>query len=364
MVRIGLLLYIYGRSAGGVESLVGACRKVTTDVRKSMREVAFLKQKADRWREFESLLAERKRADPDLLADLFVELTDDLSYARTFYPDSKTTQYLNQLTTVVHQKIYRNKKENLGRIASFWKYELPFLFRKHHRTLLYSFIIFTLATLIGAISAANDDTFVRLILSDDYVNMTLRNIEKGDPMGVYKSMGEVDMFFGITFNNIMVSFRTFGAGIFLSVGTAYMLFQNGVMLGSFQYFFYQKGLFLQSALAVWTHGTLEISAIIIAGCAGLVMGNSILFPGTYTRTQSFMRGAREGLKIVIGLVPIFIAAGFLESFVTRHTEVPAFMSLAIILVSLAIIIGYFVIYPIQLHRAAENNGSSTGHPLS
>jgi uncharacterized membrane protein SpoIIM required for sporulation len=142
-----------------------------------------------------------------------------------------------------------------------------------------------------------------------------------------------------------VSFFTFAFGILFSVGSGYFLFTNGVMLGAFQYFFYSKGLLLTSVLTIWIHGTLEISAIIIAGAAGIVMGNSILFPGTYSRLDSFKRGASEGMKITIGLVPIFMMAGFLESFVTRQTEMPALIKLAIILASAAFIVFYFLIYP-------------------
>src|SRR3546814_12188447 len=102
------------------------------------------------------------------------------------------------------------------------------------------------------------------------------------------------------------------------------------MLGAFQFFFYQKGLLLTSVLSIWIHGTLEISAIIIAGSAGLVMGNSLLFPGTWSRLESFRRGARRGLKIVIGLVPVFITAALLEGFVTRPTDMPLWLSVSII----------------------------------
>jgi uncharacterized membrane protein SpoIIM required for sporulation len=134
------------------------------------------------------------------------------------------------------------------------------------------------------------------------------------------------------------------------VGTVLVLFYNGIMLGSFQYFFYTHGLLVTSALTIWIHGTLEISAIVIAGCAGLTMGNSLVFPQTYSRLDSFLIGARKGLKIVIGLVPIFVMAGFLEGFVTRHTEMPVLLKLFIIFSSLALIIFYFIIYPIQLEK--------------
>lgn len=315
-----------------------------------MREATFIKKNTPKWQQFEELLSTPKAHDPDTLAYLFIQLTDDLSFARTNYPESKTTVYLNNLAAKVHQSIYRNKKEEKGRFISFWKYELPQLFYSVHRQLFYAFLIFVLAMIVGVVSAAHDERFVRLILGDGYVDMTLANIEKGDPMAVYKDMSQMDMFLGITINNVLVSFKAFAYGVFLSIGTGLVLLFNGIMLGAFQFFFYQKGLLLTSALTIWIHGTLEISAIVIAGCAGLVMGNSILFPGTYSRLESFKIGTGKGLKIIIGLVPIFIAAGFLESFVTRHTEWPAFVKAGIILVSAFFIIYYFVIYPILLNK--------------
>lgn len=315
-----------------------------------MKEITFLNQNAEKWQQFEALITTKSNSDPDLMADLFIQITDDLAYSKTHYPKSKTTQYLNSVAARVHQEIYKNKKEKRGRIASFWKYELPSLFKQSHKQLLYSFLIFGVAILIGIVSAAYDDNYVRLILGDSYVNMTLDNIDKGDPMAVYKKMNQVDMFLGITINNIYVSFACFAMGLFFSFGTGLMLFYNGIMLGAFQYFFYSKGLLLQSMLVIWIHGTLEISAIVIAGCAGLVMGNSILFPGTYTRGVSFVNGAKQGVKIITGLIPIFITAGFLESFVTRYTQMPMWLSLLIIGTSMSFIIWYFVIYPIRINK--------------
>jgi uncharacterized membrane protein SpoIIM required for sporulation len=218
------------------------------------------------------------------------------------------------------------------------------------RFVLISFLIFTISGIIGAISAANDDTFVRLIMGDAYVNETLANIEKGDPMAVYKQMGQTEMFLGITFNNVRVSFFVFIAGIFTSLATGYLLFYNGIMLGAFQYFFFQKGLLITSVLTIWIHGTLEISAIIIAGAAGIIMGNGILFPGTYTRTQSFGRAAKKGLKIIIGLVPVFFVAGFLEGFITRMTSMPDIIKIAIILGSAIFILIYFIFIPLNIRK--------------
>lgn len=310
-----------------------------------MREAVFVKQNTEKWAEFEK----QSTQNPDVLSERFIELTDDLSFARTFYPDSQVTRYLNGLTSQFHRQLYGNKPEKQNRFILFWKEELPTLFYESHRQLLNAFLIFFGACLIGAVSEAYDDTFVRLILGDTYVNQTLENIDKGDPLAIYKSQDQVSMYFAITYNNIRVAFITFVMGITFSIGTAYFLFVNGIMLGAFQYFFFQKGFLLKSVLTIWVHGTLEISAIVIAGCAGLVMGNSLLFSKTFSRSISFQKGAKQGLKIALGLVPIFMTAGFLESFVTRLSLHPL-VSGSIIAVSASFIVWYFVIYPIKLNK--------------
>lgn len=319
-----------------------------------MREAAFVKQNKDKWVAFENVLNNTAQLQPDKLSDLYIEITDHLSYAKTFYPKSNTEFYLNTLASQAHQKIYKTKRESKNRIVTFWKTEFPSMFHAHHRELLISFLVFAFFSFVGAFSAANEGDFVRSILGDGYVNMTLENIEKGDPMAVYKQQGEFNMFLGITINNIKVAVYAFALGIFLGVGTLYIMLQNGIMLGSFQYFFYEKGLLWESVRTIWIHGTIEISVIIIAGCAGLVMANGILFPGTYTRLESFKRGVKNGLKIMISTVPFFIVAGFLEGFVTRHTEMPDWLAILIIGSSLYLILFYYIFYPNQLKRKANH----------
>jgi len=320
-----------------------------------MREPLFIKQNTQRWKSYEN----QQDASPDALAESFISITDDLAYAKTFYPKSNTTKYLNGLAATFHQSIYKNKREKKGRFIAFWKYELPQIFYKHRVTLLYSFLFFLVFSLMGALSAKYDNTFVRLIVGNDYVNMTNDNIAKGDAFGVYKQGDSLSMFFMIALNNIKVELLTFVMGIFLSVGTLYQLMFNGIMMGSFQYYFFSKGVGWQSILVIWLHGTLEISAIIIAGGAGLILGNSFLFPKTYTRLVSVKNGAKDGLKIAIGLIPIFITAAFFESFVTRHTEMPVWLSLLILISSLSFIIWYVILYPAYLNRKFNHNNLNT-----
>ncbi|MBU1719224.1 MAG: stage II sporulation protein M, partial [Bacteroidetes bacterium] len=294
-----------------------------------MKEITFLNRNAETWKEFERMVA-NPSADPDALAKLYIRINDDLSYSRTYYPCTDTTAYLNMLASRAHSIIYKNKRERNSRFVRFWTVEIPMAIYEFRKNLLISFVFFLVAVSIGALSAANDDTFVRLILGDAYVDMTLENINSGDPMAVYKSMSSTDMFAAITVNNIYVSFLCFVFGIFLSAGTFYLLFTNGIMLGAFQYFFYQHGLLGESAATIWIHGTIEISAIVIAGCAGITLGKSILFPGTYSRAASFRLATGKSIKILAGLIPFFIIAGFLESFITRLTDMPLIFKLLII----------------------------------
>ena len=180
--------------------------------------------------------------------------------------------------------------------------------------------------------------------------MTEDNITRGDPFGVYKQSDRLSMFIHIAVNNIQVSFVVFVFGFVVSLGTVWQLFRNGVMVGAFQYYFFSKGLGWKSVLVIWIHGTLEISSIIIAGAAGIVLGNSILFPGTHRRLDSLKRGGKDGLKLMIGLVPVFLAAAFLEGFVTRYSTMPVWLSLSILTGSLSFVIWYFVVYPIRLEK--------------
>lgn len=310
-----------------------------------MREAVFLRQNQERWQQYE-----QPAAGPDELAARFVALTDDLAYAQTFYPASPTTAYLNGLTGKLHQRLYANKREGHGRFARFWALELPLVVARHHRMLALTALLFLLFTGLGVLSAAQDESFVRVVLGDAYVNQTIENIRKGDPMAVYKQEGETLMFLGITANNVYVALNIFVLGATLGVGTMVQLFRTGLMLGSFQYFFYHYHLLWTSVLTIWIHGTLEISAIIVAGAAGLVLARGLLFPGTYSRAEAFRHAARDGLKLAIGLVPIFVVAGFLEGFVTRHTEMPVAASLTIIGGSATFIGWYFIGYPRRLAR--------------
>ena len=107
-----------------------------------MREAAFIKQNKNNWIKFESLLQNYSEIDAEVLSDLYIKLTDDLSYAQTFYNGSETHKYLNELSVAAHQKIYKNKRESRNKFYRFYFVEFPLMFYKYQKQLLFSFVAF------------------------------------------------------------------------------------------------------------------------------------------------------------------------------------------------------------------------------
>ncbi len=316
-----------------------------------MREVAFIKQNKEKWLSFEKAIFENDFEDSDQLASQYIQIINDLSYAQTYYPKSKVVIYLNQLSAKAFQNIYKTKRQDTNRFVHFWKTEVPLLAYEYRKFIYIAFVVFSLFTAIGVISAANDGEFVRSILGDSYVDMTLENIEAGDPVAVYKSGSNWGSFIGITINNLRVGLIAFVLGVFGGIGTLWVLFKNCVMLGSFQYFFYDKGVLWESVRGIWIHGSMEIFAIVIEAAAGLILGASILFPGTYSRMESFKNGVKVGVKILISTFPFTFSAGFLEGFVTRYSNImPNWLSVGIILITLGFISYYYLVYPFKVHK--------------
>lgn len=316
-----------------------------------MREVAFIKQNKEKWLDFEQAIFGKAKKNPDEMASLYVHLVNDLSYAQTYYPKSKTVIYLNYLASQIYQKIYKTKRTEKNQFIQFFAIDVPLLLYQYRRYLLYSFLLFFIFTTIGVLSARSDSDFVRLILGDQYVNKTLENIKDGNPVAVYKSATNWGSAFGITFNNLKVGLLCYIYGIFGGFGTAYILMKNCIMLGSFQYFFYEQGVLWESVRGIWLHGSMEIFAIVIEAAAGFILGASILFPKTYSRVTSLKIGFKNSFKILISTIPFTIAAGILEGFITRYAlEMPIWLNIFIIGSTLTMISFYYLIFPTIVHK--------------
>lgn len=315
-----------------------------------MKETRFIRENQQKWERFEKL-NESSDANPDELADLYLDITDDLGYAQTHYFRRTVRVYLNQLGQKVFIGVNKFKRDSFRNLVKELTISLPLEIYRSRKSLLTALIAFMVYVTIGIVSTSVNPDFPRMVMGDSYVDMTIQNIEAGNPLGVYEDSDQLAMFIRITTNNISVAFLTFFAGLFFTIGTHLLLFSNGVMLGAFQYYFRLKGLLITSFLGIWIHGAFEISAIVLAGGAGITAGNGWLFPGTHSRFQSFKLSVKRGIKIMLGLVPFIIAAGFLESYVTHHYDtLPDWSKWFIISFSFGLMLFFFVAYPFYVAK--------------
>ena len=319
-----------------------------------MREPVFIKQNIARWREYQRRLDNPSNEAPDTLAQMYTELTSDLAFARTHFPDAVITQMLNAMTLKLHNEIYSGRQEKWSRLWTFWTQEVPQAVYDNRKAMLAALVTFVLFLGVGIISLFNDADFAKLILGEDYVEMTIENIRNGVPTDVYSSGSEAESFLGIMLNNLRVDVLCISMGIFTPFFTAIFLMYNAVMVGAFTFFFFQYGVMGDAMMAIMQHGTLEISTMVIAAGAGFVIGWGWLFPGTYSRMTAFRRKAKDALKIALSVFPVTIVAAFIEGYLTRHTEYPLAFRVAVIALSAAFIGFYYILLPWVVGRKHHN----------
>lgn len=319
-----------------------------------MREVAFIKQNKEKWLEFERVISNKEKKNPDELADLHIKIMNDLAYAQSFYPKSKVVPYLNKLAKVSYSKVYHTKRVDKNPFTSFFFEQVPLLCYQYRKYIYLAFIVFFVFFFVGLISTFNDESFARKVLGNAYVDVTLENIESGDTLAIYKGGTNWGSFIGIFSNNIWVGIRMFLSGLLIGIGTGLYIMYNGIMVAVFQAFFYQQNTLWDSVKGIWIHGTYEIFSMIIESAAGYIIGASILFPGSLKRLESFKIGIRHAFYIFLSTIPFTFVAGFLEGYVTRYyNTMPTFVCYLIILFCLVTISYYYLILPFKVAKKQQ-----------
>ncbi len=317
-----------------------------------MREIAFIKKNKDKWKEIEGLLNIESPL-PERLNEAFDSLNNDLSFAQTYYPKSNLVPYLNALTQEIYQEIYKPQHDWRG-IKEFFAKEVPLIMYRYRKLQYFSMAFFIFCALIGALSMQYDESFARSILGDGYVNMTIENIENGDPTGVYNNNNifeDAESAFFITLNNLWVGLQNFFYGLIGGIGSLYIMLNNGIMVGTFMKMFDTYNSFWESMRSIWIHGAMELFSITVEGAAGMLLGFSYLFPGSISRKQSFYLKGKQAIKMVISTFPFTIAAGLLEGFVTQYgDDMPLAFSLILIFGSFGLIAYYYLILPFKVQK--------------
>lgn len=319
-----------------------------------MKESEFIDQNTDKWLEYESII-KQNHTDPDKLSEVYIQVTDDLSHSRSHYPNRSVRVYLNDLASKIFDKLGRRRKFDAKLIKDFYMIEVPQLMYLARREMLISFVVFILSIGIGIYSSIQNPEFPAQVLGERYVQMTQDNISKGEAMDVYAGGNGMDGFMYILINNAKIDVLMLGMGVFFSFGALWVLIRNGIMVGVFQFFFFQHGGFRDSLLTIWLHGTIEITTIGLMGGVALLAGKGLLFPGNYTRYQSFRLSAGNATKLLLMVLPFTVVAAVIEAFITRMTGMPDLIKGFFILISLAIVVFYFFAYPRMVHRRVGTN---------
>lgn len=324
-----------------------------------MKESKFVGENSEKWEELEGIVNQNDQ-NPEKLSDLFIQLTDDLAYAQTFYKNRSIRVYLNGLAQKIFTRIQKKPRFRFAAILDFFKEDIPRLMYQGRKEMYLSLVVFLLAVGIGVFSSIHDNQFANLVLGDYYVSMTKSNIDSGDPMAVYRGGSEISSFVQILINNARICLIIFASGLLFSVFSTLILLKNGIMVGTFQYFFYAYGGFTVSVATIWLHGTIEIGSLILVGGAGLMAGKGLLYPGTYSRLQGFRISATRGVKLLMAILPFIVLAAFIESFITR-IGLPILIKMMFVILCLIVMVYYFVVYPYlkfarkdKVHKEEEN----------
>jgi uncharacterized membrane protein SpoIIM required for sporulation len=283
-----------------------------------MISVSWLKKRQAYWARLDSLLGEIKRHGLHSLGRnelrelglLYRQTATDLAAVRGDSSSVQQARYLNQLLGRAHNQLYAGQKKTVGGVFRFFCDEYPLVFRRFLPYTLTAAAIFALGALAGTFLTLSNPDFMREVLGPHMVSTIEQHKMWTDSIVSVKPQESSH----IMTNNMTVSFLTFAAGITAGIGTLYLLFFNGVILGVISV---ACGL-NQMSVPLWSfvapHGVLELPAIFIAGGAGLQVAQALLFPGPISRRDSLASGGSEAVRLLVGVIPMLVVAGTVEAF--------------------------------------------------
>lgn len=284
----------------------------------------FIEQKRTSWNRLSELikLAEQrglKKFNRNSLLELgrlYRQASSDLSYTKSSFKDREIINYLNQLVARAHSQIYLPEPFNTGHIVHFYLSVFPDLFRQSFSYILLSCMIFVLSSIFSYIIVKTDTGTAKMFLSDEFVIPIEEGLkEKQVKANFPPSMGPV-LSSKIMTNNISVGFKAFAFGITAGIGTVYVLIFNGFMLGSLAALFNNYHYDIHFWSLILPHGITELLAIFISGGAGLILADSLFNPGDLKRIDAVKVNGVRAIRLILGVIPMFVIAGIIEGFIT------------------------------------------------
>lgn len=311
----------------------------------------FVKQHRDDWKQLEQLvtkLHKNKRnltaADINQFDRLYQKAAQHLSYSQTYFANEDVTAYLNSLVSKSHNLLYKDQVSSMKQFRHFFSTKFIGLLVEQWKFVVVAMLLFIVGGLASFISVANDPSTIYSILPTEMA----QGIDPDQLGANNESVDSPFMSATIMTNNIQVAILAFAGGITFGLLTVYVMISNGILIGALAALFWQHGMFYEFWAYIVPHGMIELTAIFIAGGAGLLMGYKLFDPGQFSRGYQLKVNAKRSVQLLLGTIPLFFIAGVIEGFIT-----PASLSLEIkYLVAFITVIGLilYIIIGKQLLR--------------
>ncbi len=296
----------------------------------SVDEKRFVSESREAWQRLEEAVVRARSAGvaklgPEALRQLHEDYrrsAADLAYAQTHFPSTRTEAYLNQLVGRAHAELYGATPQRLARVLRFLASGYPRLVRANWRTLAVAAALLLGAVATGFLLAHINYPLARLFLPEQLRDLAadeaIRGTNAAQMLTIAPAVSAL-----ITANNIQVSLVAFAGGVTFGALTTYALLTNGMLLGVLAGVFAKAGASLEFWALIVPHGALELPAIVLAGCSGLMLAKALLFPGDLPRATALRNASGDAVRVVLGGIPLLVIAGFIEGFVTPLPIDPA-----------------------------------------
>lgn len=241
---------------------------------------------------------------------LYRQVAADLSTLRQDPTARSYAEHVNQLLARAHHIIYSSRRTSFLNIFRFLRDDYPALIQRNMRYVILSLAVGVAGAALGSVLTLARPQFMRTMLGPAMV----ATIERHE-MWTHSVVSMAPAASGwIMTNNLSVCFAAFATGIIFGLGTLYMMFFNGLLLGVVGAACAQHGMALDLWSFVAPHGSLELPSIILSGAAGFRLAHGVLFPGIYKRRDAIALAGAEATRIVAGIIPLLVIAGTLEGF--------------------------------------------------
>lgn len=293
----------------------------------SAQAAVLLRRQRSRWDEYRALLERARKlglaalpeADVSRFAALYREISADLARSRSYGGSPQLSYTLERWVGAGHNLLYRPVRRSWRRLGGWLAGGFPALVRRRWRPIALATAFFYLPGILVFGAIRGDPGLARAVVPPEMMaraeNASVKEV-RGEGYVEIPDVFMPAMATGIIANNVQVTFVAFAGGILAGAGTLAILVLNGVHLGSVAAVFANEGGSMQLWSFVLPHGVIELTAICIAGGAGLWLGSGILLPGRRTRREALVRRGREAVALLGGVVTLLLVAGLIEGFVS------------------------------------------------